>query len=204
MKKLAFLGEGFIIRNPLLLPYVAICAFFALGAQLTTEYFGICGDGDDLFAWSDQRWLLAGMALCLIVVASYIGHHRKKQSRIRADIRALPFEARGAWFNALTIGLCGAFGFLGHVGEHARGLPGHDGPSWLLAGALVAVIGSALARSFIRAVPKLVSVLASFLVRSTLRIVIVPRFTANFAANAFSCAWFPHLYNRPPPLLRAC
>ncbi len=194
--------EGFLV------PYLALCAFCAVAAELTMEVWG--------FGFESAKPLVserhAILGLVLAVAAAFFGGHvaallrqgsgaRDLRRRLRLQLEALPFAGKGVRFLALTAGLNFAFGVLAQCGERAPDLDG-DAFGWLISALIVAVLMAFTTHAILRRLPELAAIIVALFVGRIAAPNIPHADRAGEAKCAVFDAWPPSCFNRPPPALQ--
>jgi hypothetical protein len=177
-------------------------------AHLAAEFAAMGSDADSVLF--STRHLYPGLAsLAGIVIFIVCGRALLHRATSRPDLKrmlsngleALPFGGRGARYYALTAGLQLAIGALTQIGE---GCPfcSHDVIAGILGAMLTVLLLALVTRAIGSQLPRIVSALAGY----------APR-TFGSPSALFLCrdcatvstgrgAWFPLLFNRPPPRLQ--
>lgn len=199
---------GAVRVTSFLAPYLALCAFCAVAAELTMEIGG--------FGFESAKPLLserhAILALVLAAAAALLGRYvfallrqgdgaRDLRRRLRLQLEALPFAGKGVRFLALTAGVNFAFGVLAQCGERA---PDRDGDAfgWLISALTVAVLMAFTTRAILRRLPALAAIIVALFIDRLAAPTVPYADRAGEAKCARFDAWPPSCFNRPPPALR--
>ena len=189
--------------------YLLLIGIGSLLAHLAAEFAAMGSDADSVL-FSTRHLYLGLAALAGIVIFAVRGRALLYRATSRRDLKrmlsigleALPFGARGARYYALTAGLQLALGALTQIGE---GCPfcSHDVIAGIVGALLTVLLLALITRAIGSQLPSLVSALAGYMPRSSgspsgtfLRRDCV-------AASTSRGAWFPLLFNRPPPRLQS-
>ncbi len=185
--------------------YLLLIGVGSLLAHLAAE-FAAMGSNADSVVFSTRHLYLGFTALAGIVVFILCGRALLHRATSKPDLKrmlsngleALPFGGRGARYYALTGALQLAVGALTQIGE---GCPfcSHDVIAGILGAMLTVLLLALVTRAIGSQLPRFVSALAGY----------VPRTfgspSATFLRRSFVSAstgrgaWFPQLFNRPPP-----
>jgi len=194
--------EGF------LLPYVALCAFCAVAAELAMEVWGFGFESAKTLLSESHAVLAFLLAASALVVVRHVvallqesSGARDLRRRLRLQLKALPFAGRGVRFLALTAGLNFAFGVMAQCGEGTPDLDG-DVYGWLISAVIVAILMAFTTRAILRRLPDIAAALVALFMR-LLESPSRPHLDrSGEARSAVLDAWPPSCFNRPPPALQ--
>ncbi len=191
-----------------LVPYLVLCAFFAVAAELAMEVWGF--GFESVKPLSSERHALLG--LVLVAVGALLGGHVSSllrqgdgaldlRRRLRLQLEALPFAGKGVRFLALTASLNFAFGVVAQCGERAPDLDG-DAIGWLVGALIVAIVMALTTRAILRRLTDLAGIIVALFVARLAAPTVLYADRAGEAKCALFDAWPPSCFNRPPPVLQ--
>jgi len=189
--------------------YLLLIGVGSLLAHLAAE-FAAMGSGADSVLFSTRHLYLGLGALAGIVIFIACGRALLRRATSRPDLKRLlsngleelPFGGRGVRYYALTAGLQLAIGALTQIGE---GCPfcSHDVIAGIVGAMLTVLLLALVTRAIGSQLPRLVSALAGYAPRSfeSPSALFLRRDCATVSTGRG--AWFPLLFNRPPPRLQS-
>jgi hypothetical protein len=183
--------------------YLSVCAIAAVSMQFMIESFD--RHPEPSTSWSDV--LLGYVSIASIVLVAAMLRHRNAtgfldlKRRLRLEVDALPFHARGWRFFALTFVLSLFFAVLAHEG---KGCPfvGHDDLlPWLMNSLFVALVAALVSYWLTRAIPAAaIAIVALFLGEPPKPLQHAFDAVVLDASALRHESWPAPLFNRPPPL----
>ncbi len=187
--------------------YLLLIGVGSLLAHLASEFASMGAEADNVI-FSARHWYLGLGALVGIIVFLIHGRTLLRSAQNSRDLKrmlnqglaALPYGGKGLRFLTVTAGLQLAIGALTQIGE---GCPfcGYDVSAGILGALATLLLFALITRAVGKRLPTLVSTLAGYAAFRR------PASTANsffLRSESADCArfgaWFPLLFNRPPPL----